>query len=519
MSDEIKEFEYSLLKGLLSNGEYFNKAFKALEPSYFSDIGTKKTFELIKEYFKQYHAAPKIIEVANQVKDVPNAEVRKQIAETLQKVNHAEVSENLQFMLDETLKYIKNTLYYKALEIGAEGLQKHDENLQLKAQQILDVRAKVSFDESIGIQFDDIQEMIKYFSERNYGLKTSLKSLNKRLGSGFLPGTLNVICAAQGVGKSLLMCHLASDFLKAGKNILMVSLEMADKEMLKRIYANVLDIDINSFSDLSKTEGEIKSLERPALNKETILNQYQKYKMSGTCGRFFVKDYPAGQFSSLGLQDLIQKFQIEKNIKFDVVFVDYLGIMKSDVIAPSAGLYSYLKSIGEELRAVAKICNVPVISASQLNRGAVNKTENVDNSMLSDSLGTAMTSDLILLILQSEQMKEQSEVVCKITKNRYTGMTDTFMMNVDYPKMKFIDMINPGDNSTQTKEIVDFINSHDKVNDDFGIITPAKQKNAEEFAKTEETRISKEHSAALKENKPISPIIDDSEAIFKELGL
>lgn len=516
----MDNFETLIFKSLLTDGLYFGKAFTVLKPEYFSDIGHQKLYECIKEYFKTYHDKPSLTELVAKVKDVPNAEVRKQIAEVIKNVHDISDTElkNTDFMLDETLTFIKNALYFKALEIGAEGLQKRSDELQQKAQKILDERAKVSFDDGIGLDFDDIDTMIAYFAERNYGLKTSLQNLNKRLGPGFLPGTLNVIAAAQGVGKSLLMCHLVTDFLLQSKNILMVSLEMSDKEMMKRIYANTLDIDVNAFNDLSRTDGEnarIKvELARELVTKEQVKNAYNAKKISGKLGKFYVKDYPSGSFTALMLEELVRKYKAELNVTFDVIFVDYLGIMKSDLISPNAGLYSYIKSIGEEVRATAKKLNVPIISASQLNRAAINKTDNVDNSMLSDSIGTNMTADWMMLILQNEQLKANSEVVCKVTKNRYNGITDTFMLNVDYPKMRFLDMINPNaeDSAEATQAMQAFKASEPAgvTNVDFGLVTAAKQEKAENLAN--------EAVHSLNLQNPTSAISDDND-IFKELGL
>ena len=162
------------------------------------------------------------------------------------------------------------------------------------------------------------------------------------------------------------MCDLISGFIKNGKNVLLVSLEMSEKEMMKRIYANVFDIDVNHFSDLSKTSGELENFSDP-VTKAQILSKYDSFKV-GDRGKLFIKEYPTGSFSASMLESLVKKYQQQKNVKFDVILVDYLGIAKSDRVSPSAGLYSYVKAIGEEFRAAALNLGVVLISASQLNR-------------------------------------------------------------------------------------------------------------------------------------------------------
>ena len=321
---------------------------------------------------------------------------------------------------------------------------------------------------------------------------------------------------------TLLMTDLISGLIKQGKNILLISLEMADKEMMKRIHANAMDLPINSLLDLSKTEGEkAKITERPLIDKQQVIDAYNRLKTSGSCGKFFVKDYPSGAFSALMLEQLVESYQIEKNIKFDIVFIDYLGIMKSDIKSPNTGLYEYVKSIAEEVRASAKKLQLPIVSASQLNRSSVGKTDDVDNSAVSDSMGTVMTADFMMFLLQSEEMKERKEIVCKVTKNRFAGRTDTWMMNIDYEHMRFSDMI-VQDNSVDAGAVLDITDGvKPKPMDDFGIITAEKQEKAEAYAKQEIKDIVKEDMTKViqmdKANKdPFSDSIDD---IFKELGI
>jgi len=338
------------------------------------------------------------------------------------------------------------------------------------------------------------------------------------LGAGFLPGTLSVILAAQGIGKSLLMTDLISGIFVNTKNVLLVSLEMLGSEVMKRVHANSMDLPINSLIDLSKTEKELNELTRRVVTKEQIIEAHTRVKAQGNCGKLFIKNYPAGSFSPLMLEQLIESFKIEKNIEFDIVFVDYLGIMKSDLLTPSAGLYSYLKSIGEEVRAVADKQKVPIISANQLNRNAINQTESVDNSSISDSIGTAMTADFMLFLLQDESMKEQKEIVCKVTKNRFTGITDTWMMSIDYEHMRFEDKLVQG--SPEAMEILDStVNAGPSVLDDFGIVTAEKQERAEVYANNEIKEIVHEDIKNIQKADKKDPFNNDMDDLFKDLGI
>lgn len=511
------KFECILLKKLLTSSEFFSRVYPIIKPKYFKDYGLEQVFKLASQYYTQYHEAPTEMTVATLIKDTVNLEVRQEIAKSLSTIHH-EVTDvpETNFMIDETIKFVKDSIYYEALTIGAEGLSQKSDELKTKAQQLFDEMSKVTIDDNIGLAFSDIETMIQYYQERNIGILSQHSSLNKRLGTGFLPGTLSVIMAAQSVGKSLMMCDLISGMLLKGKNVLLVSLEMSDKEMMKRIHANVLGIDVNTFTDISKTDTEIQNLTRKATTKEEIVSAYNRVKDS--VGKFYVKDYGAGTFSALMLENLVDKFRSQKDVVFDCIFVDYLGIMKSNLVSPNVGLYSYIKSIGEELRATAKKLQVPIISASQLNRTAINKTENVDNSAIADSIGTAATIDFGLMLLQNEDLKAQSEIVCKVTKNRFNGMTDSWIMGIDYPHMRFTELLEPGDPNTPFQTQNNVVSG---LNKDFGIITPEKQSKAEQFAESEVRKVNAEVAETLKNDstKNESEGSDYSEDIMKALGL
>lgn len=521
----MQEFEPILLKNLLKNPEFFSKSLNIIQPKFFKNIGNQEIFKIIKEYYLAYKTIPNSTELIASVKNVQNNEIRQSIIDASSLMKDVEIT-NTKFLLDETVKWVRDALYLEALMIGSDGLQKKDDNLKLKAQKILDEMHKISIDTDLGLSFDDIDVMIKYYQERNIGIRTHHKEFNKRLGSGFLPGTLNLILSQSGGGKSLLMTDLISGMIKENKNILLVSLEMADKEIMKRVHANALDLPINSLIHLSKTDGEKKRMleEDPNIqfvDKEKVMAAYNEVKASGKCGHFFVKDYPSGSFSALQLESLVESYKIEKGITFDIIFVDYLGIMKSDLISPSAGLYSYLKSIAEEVRGTAKKLNIPIVSASQLNRGATGSTE-ADNSNVSDSMGSVMTADFMLFLLQTPEMKENKEIIFKITKNRYTGRTDTWIMNIDYEHMRFSDTIT--ENSLEhTKLLEEMVNNNSNDALDFGVnvVTADKMKNAEEFAINEIKDIAKQDMEILIKDSQTTknPLSDNTEDLLKELGI
>lgn len=419
-----QQFERVVLGCLSGNTAYFSKVLGILKLDYFSQE-RKNIFDLIKKHYAQYQTPPSLQDVEISIKNIQNQDARTKILEELQSIASIDVQKyNLDKLCDETLKFVKDALYLKALEVGSEGLMTKNDDLKRKAELILDERAKVTIDSDVGIEYSDADAIIDYYDTETTGLLTQHYSLNTRLGPGFLPGTLSLFLAPAGVGKSLAMTDLISGFIKSGKNALLVSLEMSAEEVMKRVHSNTLEMPIADF-----VPGKF--------DRSQFIKKLADAKQKGY-GQFWSKDYPAQSFTALQLENLVESFKNEKGIEFDIVFVDYLGIMKSALLSPSVGLYSYIKSIAEELRATAKKLKLPIISCSQLNRSAYNNLE-ADNSATADSIGSVMTADFMLFLLQTEEMKEEGRQIWKITKNRFSGKTESFPMNVDYQIMRFED--------------------------------------------------------------------------------
>lgn len=421
----MENFEIILIKNLLENRVYFNKVKPILNKSIFSNIGCGEIFGIAVDFYNKYSQVPSIQEVQIASRDLPNAEIRKQISQVL---NSLQVTQNIntQFLDDYTVQYVKNQLFEKALMVGADFIDKKSEASKTKAKELIDASQKVSICADLGNLYSNFDERLEYYQNPEKGLKYSdFEVFNQHLGEGILKGTLNLFLAPPGIGKSMMIAFTISDFLKQRKNILLVSMEMSNFEFMKRIDCNLLDISIF----------ELK-------NKTFDLEMKEKFaKLKGQIGELYVQNYNPNTFSAYQLDALLDMYK-SNGIEIDLVFLDYLGIMKSDLVSPNAGLYSYIKSIGEEVRAIARTWNIPVFSCSQLNRSSINKdTKDVDNSAISDSMGSAMTADLLVMLIQTEAQKEKNEMTFKITKNRYSGRTVSFKADVDYRKMRFLSPI------------------------------------------------------------------------------
>lgn len=415
---QLDQLEGVIIDNLLTNKEYCHKVLKII--SKHSKYFNKKfipIIEIIEEHNNKYNQHCSYDDVQLYLTNKTSNEKHK-IDNTLSEIKQIDYSLTLDKLLDVTITTIKDKMYWEALEVGSKGLVDKDEHLKSQAEKILDERERVSLDTDVGIEFAD-KSIIEYYTKDKMGVQTQHPSLNSRI-NGFLPGTLSIFLASAGIGKSLLLTDLATGFIQQKLNVLILSLEMSSYEVMSRVHSNFMNIDISSLRP--NRFKDIKEQFRDGLRRER--------------GKLWVKD--TSEMSSYQLDALLDTFKREKDIKFDVVIVDYLGIMKSNRVSPNVGLYTYIKSIAEELRAVAMKHQIPILTASQLNRSAVNNTS-ADNSAISDSFGTAMTADFMMFLLQTDEMKQQGEILCRITKNRFTGKTDSFPLKVDYTKMRIVD--------------------------------------------------------------------------------
>lgn len=428
-------FEHILLKNLIINHRFTGKVSNILKEKHFADIANKELFKVILSYYSEYGKSPNLPEIIASVKNIPNSELKQLIVDQIKVIAPMEPITNEKFLETQTIEFIKNAMITEALIIGADGIQKNNDTLKQQAYTIMEEASRITIDTDLGLEFSDIDRRIEYYKQKLVGVPSGQSAIDDRIGGGFLIKTLSIVAAPPGIGKSLLMADVASNVIRSGKNVLFIALEMSEFETAKRIDANVLDLPINDLKNLDES---------------VIRNAYDKVK--DIVGKLFYKEFAAGAFSATNLTALLDTYRIEKGVTFDLVIIDYLGLMKSTRINPSVGSYAYVKSIAEEVRGVAVVEGIPIISPAQLNRSAINSLE-VENESMAESAGILQTADLILLILQTREMKEAKEYLFKLTKNRFTGDTSSFMMGIDYTRMRFISSIVQPNSTPITPEV------------------------------------------------------------------
>jgi hypothetical protein len=230
-----------------------------------------------------------------------------------------------------------------------------------------------------------------------------------------------------GVGKSLFMCHFAASVLLQGKNVLYITLEMAEEKIAERIDANLLNVNIKDIETL------------PKMMFDTKINSIAKK----TQGTLIIKEYPTASAHAGHFRALLNELSLKKSFRPDIIFIDYLNICGSSRYKSnfSVNSYSYIKAIAEELRGLAVETNVPIVSATQTTRSGFSSSD-PDLTDTSESFGLPATADLMFALISTEELEQLGQIMVKQLKNRYNDptMNKRFVVGIDRAKMRLFDV-------------------------------------------------------------------------------
>ena len=333
-----------------------------------------------------------------------------------------------QWLLDTTEKWCRDRAIYLALMESIHIADGNDEKRNRDAiPSILSDALAVSFDNNIGHDYIlNSDDRYEYYHRTEDKIPFDLEYFNKITKGGLPNKTLNIALAGTGVGKSLFMCHFASSVLLQGKNVLYITLEMAEEKIAERIDANLLNTAIQNLSELPK----------PMFDKK-VAKIAKK-----TQGQLIIKEYPTASAHSGHFKALLNELALKKSFKPDIIFVDYLNICASSRYRTGSNVnsYSYIKAIAEELRGLAVEANVPILSATQTTRSGYGSSD-VDLTDTSESFGLPATADLMFALISTEELEGLGQIMVKQLKNRYNDPTifKRFIIGVDRAKMRLYD--------------------------------------------------------------------------------
>jgi replicative DNA helicase len=421
--------ENTIINNLISNEEYCRKVLPFLKKRYFAERKESIIFEEINKFFEQYNKpiTKEIlsIEVANRkdISDSDAIDLNKQIVD----IKAEPINE--EWLLQETETFCKKKAVYNAILDSIGIIEGRDKERQDDAiPSLLSDALGVSFDNHVGHSYiDDGDARFEFYHRVEEKIKFDLDMLNKITKGGLSNKTLNVILAGTGVGKSLFMCHCAAANLLDNKNVLYITMEMAEERIAERVDANLLNLSMD----------ELKVVDKPIFDSR--LDKVRKKSQ----GKLIIKEYPTAGAHAGHFRALLEELKLKQEFSPDIIYIDYLNICSSQRLRYGANVnsYTYVKTIAEELRGLAVEYNVPIVSATQTTRsGFTNSDPGLEDT--SESFGLPATVDLMLALISTEDLEALGQIMVKQLKNRYNDPSyyKRFVIGVDRSKMKLYDV-------------------------------------------------------------------------------
>ena len=423
-----ERIERTILRSLFRSEDYYRKVLPFIKSEYYEELHEKVIYEEIQKFASKYDRLPTteviLIEVEGRqdVSDETYGQVR-DICDSFQDIEDP----TQDWLFDATEKWCKDRAIYIALMESiklADG--KDDKKSRDAIPDILKEALSVSFDDHIGHDYlVDYQERFDFYTTDEEKTPFDLEYFNKITKGGIPNKTLNVALAGTGVGKSLFMCHVAAACLAQGKNVLYITLEMAEEKIAERIDANLLNVNIKDIPELPRMifESKVADLSRK------------------TQGKLIIKEYPTASAHSGHFRALMNELALKKSFVPDIIFIDYLNICASSRYKGAiVNSYTYVKAIAEELRGLAVEFNLPIVSATQTTRAGFGSSD-PDLTDTSESFGLPATADLMLALISNEEMEELGQIMIKQLKNRYNDPTmyKRFVVGIDRAKMRLYD--------------------------------------------------------------------------------
>ena len=421
--------EKQILSNLILCEDYTRKTIAFLKEDYFLDAEFRLVFGTIQQHFQKYNQTPSknALLISLQENRQVTEELYGKSEELINSLN--EIEPDQEWLVDQTEKFCKDKAVYNAIMQSIQIIDGQDKLHTVDSlPSILSDALGVGFDNHVGHDYvADAELRYDFYHREEEKLPFDLDYFNKITEGGLSNKTLNVALAGTGVGKSLFMCHCAASCIAQGKNVLYITLEMAEERIAERIDANMMNVPITDLRDLSKKMFDDRV--------DKIKNKID--------GRLIIKEYPTASAHVGHFRTLLEELKVKQDFKPDIIYVDYLNICVSQRLRGNVGANSYtiVKSIAEELRGLAVEFDVPIVTATQTTRGGYNNSD-VDLTDTSESFGLPATADLMFALISTEELEQQGHIMVKQLKNRYSDPTRNkrFMIGVDRAKMRLFDL-------------------------------------------------------------------------------
>lgn len=439
------KFENMLFLKLLTDSDFRLTVMPILEQRFFNPPQGEYPYDLIFKYFNIFYA--------NGQEDINPAQIVYAIQENekylepddIKKIKKTfnmmfELNENIknelindidtEFLIKETERFAQESAIQLALLESVNILENKPEN-KLLIRGLLDDALCIGLNKNLGLDYlNQVRERFTFYQSKEDKVPFLLEAMNDATFGGFSRKTLCCFMAGTGIGKTLIMTSLTTDYIKSGYNVLYITLEMEEKRIALRADANLMDIPIGDFGRCENG--------KHVVSIDDLVEKFENIKNNKKLGRLIIKEFPTGTINSLQIRAIIKELKQKQKFKADVIIVDYINLMNSSrVSAKTANTYNVIKSIAEELRGIAVEENSIIITATQTNRDGIGGNE-VALDKVSESAGLPHTTDFFCGLFQTEEQREHGIYILKILKNRFAGnVNKKIAMGVDYNFMRF----------------------------------------------------------------------------------
>lgn len=410
-------------KAVIDNPSYI----EATESSYFKNADFQEAFKVVKSFWKKYQQVPS----KNQVRE--SAKLLKLEDKLTDSLLESMWSISLNdYDTDWLQQNTESWIEWKTLEKSAVDSINYIRSTDVTPDNIKDVintyksivvdRNKVDFSFDIGLNFKD-PEAHKQPSSLTFS--SGYDYIDHCLGGGFSAKCLYVLLGQPKVGKTLWLGNIATQAIRAGNNVAIITLELGDRKYMKRLGSNLLGIRMSEYKDSAENDSQIKK-------KITNLG----FDNLRTPGELVVKEFPTSQASAIDAENWLTKVEQVMGIKFKIVIIDYINIMKNWRNPNSENTYMKIKQIAEDLRAAAQRNDWAIVTATQTKQSEFDATDLSMNSA-SESSGLVATVDGMFGIIQDPMMLTNNEYKLKLLANRDEGYKNSYKkFIVDYNFMR-----------------------------------------------------------------------------------
>lgn len=409
---DLDSFETTIFYKSMTDQKYLASIVDYIKPHYFKDKDYKNIFTIVSVFFSKRNTVPNKNEILSYCNTTEYKESFKNALNKIQKVDKIFNDDELYVNTEQFLK--EKAVFYTMTEVVDKitaGTVNTSEILEK-----FEKSCSINLTQTLGIDLlRDVDSLINDLETVRPVISTGWKWLDEKLDGGWLANgrALYIFAGETNVGKSIFLGNVATNIAKQGKNAIIITLEMSELIYARRLTSSISNIPMNS---LKHETGNIKGA------VEQFFNRHQ--------GKVLIKEFPPSTLTPIQLGAFLKKLQTQ-GVKFDAIVLDYVNLLHSPLGNNS---YERIKHVTEQVRALSYMFNVPVITATQLNRTGYN-VSNPGVETVGESIGMAATADAMMSIWQEDEDRELNIIRMGMMKNRFGPNTGFIQLMINYPTL------------------------------------------------------------------------------------